>query len=137
MTMPKTNIIHSCECACGLVQLRCKGEPLRTSICHCFECQKRTGSVFGVQARFLKQDVVLDGDITNYTRISDNGNEVKYEFCPSCGTTMRLILSAAPEIIVVPIGLFGDKEFQNPTVSVYEQRKHGWVSFECTMEHIG
>lgn len=136
MMMPKTNIIHSCECACGLVQLRCKSEPVRTSICHCFECQKRTGSVFGVQARFIKQDVILDGDVVSYTRISDDGNEVRYEFCPACGTTMRLALSAAPEIIVIPIGLFGDKEFHNPTVSVYEERKHGWVSFECTMEHI-
>lgn len=134
--MPKTNIIHSCECACGLVQLRCKSEPIRTSICHCFECQKRTGSVFGVQARFIKQDVILDGDVVSYTRISDDGNEVRYEFCPACGTTMRLALAAAPEIIVIPIGLFGDKEFHNPTVSVYEERKHGWVSFECTMEHI-
>ena len=136
MTMPKTNIIHSCECACGLVQLRCKGEPIRTSICHCFECQKRTGSVFGVQARFLKEHVILDGDVVSYTRINDDGNEVRYEFCPSCGTTMRLIFSAVPEIIVVPVGLFGNKEFHRPTVSIYEERMHGWVSFECTVEHI-
>ncbi|ANB99944.1 GFA family protein [Vibrio parahaemolyticus] len=131
-----TNIIHTGECACGLVQLRCKDEPLRTSICHCFECQKRTGSVFGVQAKFDKEQVILDGDTTNYTRISDDGNEVKYEFCSACGTTMRLLLSAAPEIVVVPVGIFNNTEFHEPKVSIYEQRKHGWVSFECTMEHI-
>jgi hypothetical protein len=89
-----------------------------------------------VQARFNKEHVILDGDVISYTRISDDGNEVRYEFCPSCGTTMRLILSAAPDIIVVPVGLFGDKEFHSPTVSVYEERMHGWVSFECTIEHI-
>lgn len=49
---------------------------------------------------------------------------------------MRLLLPAAPEIVVVPVGLFGDKEFHRPTVSIYEERKHGWVSFECTLEHI-
>ncbi|MEF1342095.1 aldehyde-activating protein, partial [Vibrio rotiferianus] len=26
--------------------------------------------------------------------------------------------------------------FPQPTISIYEQRKHGWVHFECTMEHI-
>lgn len=34
--------------------------PVRIGICHCFECQRRTGSVFGVQARFPRQDVGHD-----------------------------------------------------------------------------
>ncbi|MGI3037922.1 GFA family protein [Vibrio diabolicus] len=131
-----TTTIHTCECACGLVELRCKGEPIRTSVCHCFECQKRTGSVFGVQARFDKEHVTLNGEVTCYTRMGDDGNEVQYEFCPSFGTTMRLLVSTFPEIMIIPVGLFTDKEFHQPTVSIYEQRKHGWVSFECTMEHI-
>ncbi len=132
-----TKITHTCECACGLVQLRCTAEPIRTSICHCFECQKRTGSVFGVQARFNKNQVILDGDITSYTRIADSGNHVQYEFCPACGTTMRLQLPDAPDYAIIPMGLFNNKEFPEPTVSIYEQRKHGWVSFDCTMEHVG
>ncbi|EHC9865394.1 GFA family protein [Vibrio alginolyticus] len=131
-----TKTIHTCECACGLVEIRCKGEPTHTSVCHCFECQKRTGSVFGVQARFEKEHVTLNGEVTSYTRIGDDGSEVQYDFCPSCGTTIRLFVSAYPEIMIIPVGLFTDKEFHQPTVSVYEQMKHGWVSFECTTEHI-
>ncbi|MGR5237519.1 GFA family protein [Vibrio alfacsensis] len=130
------NTIHTCECACGLVQLRCQGVPARTSICYSFECQKRTGSVFGVQARFDKNQVILDGEVTTYTRIRDAKNNVQYEFCPACGTTMRLLFSAAPDHAIIPIGLFGNKEFPAPSVSIYEQRKHGWVSFECTIEHF-
>ncbi|MGR5130947.1 GFA family protein [Vibrio alfacsensis] len=131
-----TKITHTCECACGLVQLRCTGEPVRTSICHCFECQKRTGSVFGVQARFKKYHVALNGNVISFTRISVLGDNVQYEFCPACGTTMRLLLSNVPGYAIIPIGLFDNKEFPQPTISIYEQRKHGWVSFECTMEHI-
>ncbi|PFG58404.1 hypothetical protein ATG66_0954 [Vibrio sp. ES.051] len=131
-----TTTIHTCECACGLVEIRCKGEPIHTSVCYCFECQKRTGSVFGVQARFEKERVSLNGDVTRYIRVGDDGSEAQYEFCPSCGTTMRVLLSALPNISVIPIGLFTDKEFHEPIISIYEQRTHGWVSFECTMEHI-
>ncbi|ARR09478.1 hypothetical protein Vc3S01_A1505 [Vibrio campbellii] len=50
---------------------------------------------------------------------------------------MRLQLSDAPDYAIIPMGLFNNKEFPEPTVSIYEQRKHGWVSFDCTMEHVG
>jgi hypothetical protein len=89
-----------------------------------------------VQAKFNKEQVILDGDVTSYTRLCDSGNQVQYEFCPACGTTMRLLLSDATDFVVVPVGLFNNNEFPQPTISIYEQRKHGWVHFECTMEHI-
>jgi hypothetical protein len=34
------------SCSCGQLHLTCTGEPGRVSMCHCLECQKRTGSVF-------------------------------------------------------------------------------------------
>lgn len=40
------------SCSCGQLTARVTGEPVRVSICHCLACQRRTGSVFGVQARF-------------------------------------------------------------------------------------
>ncbi|GEA20467.1 hypothetical protein VH1807_contig00007-0111 [Vibrio harveyi] len=92
--------------------------------------------MFGVQARFHKDQVILDGDTTSYTRIADSGNQVHYEFCPACGTTMRLLIPDAPDYVVIPMGLFNNKEFPQPTISIYEQRKQGWVSFDCTMEHV-
>ena len=84
----KDRNIRSCECRCGAVNLVCRGEPQRTSVCHCYECQKRTGSVFGVQARFPIEQVTLSGEVTYFSRISDTGSEVTYQFCPQCGTTM-------------------------------------------------
>ncbi|WP_322804429.1 GFA family protein [Vibrio alfacsensis] len=131
-----TKITHTCDCVCGLVQIRCTEEPINTSICHCFDCQKRTGSVFGVQARFHKDWVILDGDVIRYSRINDTGGQIQYEFCPACGTTMRLVLSDFPEDVVIPMGLFHGQEFPEPTISIYESKKHGWMSFDCTMKHI-
>lgn len=78
----KDRNIRSCECRCGAVNLVCRGEPQRTSVCHCYECQKRTGSVFGVQARFPIEQVTLSGEVTSFSRISDTGNEVTYQFLP-------------------------------------------------------
>lgn len=131
----KMPTIRTATCTCNLVSIRCKGEPIRTAVCHCFECQRRTGSVFGVQARYLTSNAILDGDIASYTRIADSGNQVTYDFCPRCGTTMQLRLSAAPEFAVIPLGVFKEQDFASPSFSVYEQRKKGWVLFNCEMEH--
>ncbi|CAM3068979.1 GFA family protein [Vibrio neptunius] len=127
--------IRMADCSCGQVNLVCRGEPVRTSVCHCFECQKRTGSVFGVQARFEQEQVSFSGDLVEYTRISDSGNEVTYSFCPRCSTTMSLKLSAARNFIVIPVGIFQEQDFHTPSFSVYEERQHGWVKFDCQMEH--
>ncbi|NVD08867.1 GFA family protein [Vibrio sp. JPW-9-11-11] len=132
--MAQQQRVRMADCSCGQVNLVCRGEPIRTAVCHCFECQKRTGSVFGVQARFLKQHVSYSGEMVDYTRLSDSGNCVTYSFCPRCSTTMLLRLQAAPDSIVVPVGVFNEKAFPSPGISVYEQRKSGWVKFDCQLE---
>jgi len=38
-------------CSCGKLSAAAEGDPIRISICHCHACQRRTGSVFGAQAR--------------------------------------------------------------------------------------
>jgi hypothetical protein len=32
-------------CSCGQLRLEIEGEPSRVSMCHCMECQRRTGAV--------------------------------------------------------------------------------------------
>lgn len=132
--MTQQQRITMADCSCGQVNLVCRGEPVRTAVCHCFECQKRTGSVFGVQARFLKQQVSYSGEMIEYTRLNDSGNSVTYWFCPRCSTTMLMRLHAASDSIVVPVGVFNNKAFPAPGVSIYEQRQSGWVKFDCQLE---
>ena len=52
-TIPLVSTRHA-ACSCGQLRLTVEGEPVRVSICHCLACQRRTGSVFGVQARFRR-----------------------------------------------------------------------------------
>jgi hypothetical protein len=48
-------------CSCEQLKVTCTGEPVRISMCHCLACQRRTGSVFGVQARFPSDNVQIEG----------------------------------------------------------------------------
>jgi hypothetical protein len=49
-------------CRCVNLRAECAGEPVRVSVCHCLECQRRTGSAFSVQARFPAGSVEVEGD---------------------------------------------------------------------------
>jgi hypothetical protein len=97
------------------------------SVCHCLACQKRTGSAFGYQARFPRDSVRIEGDAHEYVRISDEGEPRTYSFCPQCGSTVYYVLDSAPDVVAVPVGAFADPTFPEPTVSVWESRKHAWV----------
>jgi len=39
---------HAAACNCGQLRLTCEGQPVRVSMCHCLECQRRTGAVLSV-----------------------------------------------------------------------------------------
>jgi hypothetical protein len=38
--------------------------------------------------------------------------------------------------IAIPIGAFAEPEFPAPTFSVYEERKHSWVTLPENIEHM-
>ena len=103
-------------------------------MCHCLACQRRTGSAFGFQARFPGDRVRVAGRHTEYVRISDAGEERRFHFCPDCGATVFYTTADAPDVIAVPVGAFADPSFPSPWVSVYESRRHAWVSLPGGVE---
>ena len=115
-------------CSCGQLSLVAEGDPVRVSMCHCLECQRRTGSAFGVQARFPRARVRIEGRSTEYTRMSDDGDPRTFSFCPECGATVSYHLPGEDDVVAVPVGAFADPAFPPPTRSVYEVRRHEWVS---------
>lgn len=123
------------SCSCGQLTARVSGEPVRNSICHCLNCQRRTGSPFAQQARYLREHVSVSGKSTAYDRFGDSGNRAVFHFCPTCGDTVYYEMDAMPLYLAIPVGAFADPAFPAPTVSVYENRKHSWVIPPADAEH--
>lgn len=124
------------SCSCGKLTIGTRGEPLRVSICHCLACQKRTGSVFGAQARFAADAVTIAGQSREYVRMGDEGGSTRFHFCPECGSTVFYRSDASPDTIAIPVGAFGDPAFPQPGISVYEVRQHHWVRLPDGIEHL-
>lgn len=128
---------RTAACSCGQLTLTTQAEPIRVSVCHCLACQRRTGSVFGAQARFERNAVTISGQSSQYVRIGDEGSQVIFNFCPNCGATVYYLVQGYDVAnIAVPVGAFADPGFPAPTFSVYEDRMHSWVSLPGGIEHM-
>lgn len=112
---------------CGQLRATCTGELVRVSMCHCFACQRRTGSVFGVQARFSADQVEIVGESREYVRVGDSGLPIVQRFCPACGSTVWWTLERDSGLVGVAVGAFADPGFPAPWVAVYEDCRHPWT----------
>ena len=124
------------SCSCGQLTVTVSGDPVRISICHCLACQRRTGSVFGAQARFRRAGAAIDGRSNAYVRVADSGRKLTFNFCPDCGATVHYAIDGHDDLIAIPVGAFADPHFPAPAYSVYEDRRHGWVGIPPGVEHM-
>jgi len=106
------------------------------AICHCTECQRRTGSAFGVSAHFPKEQVRIEGPSKVYVRASDSGRKVEFHFCPDCGTSVFWYAEVRPEHIGIASGNFADPLMPWPTVSIWEMTRHPWVTFDHPVDRF-
>lgn len=127
---------RNASCSCGQLTVTTEEDPIRISICHCLACQRRTGSLFGAQARFRRAAVTISGVSTPYVRVGDSGGKATFHFCPSCGSTVHYEIEGMDDAVAVPVGAFADPTFPWPSVSVYEARKHAWVQLPEPIEHF-
>lgn len=117
---------RTARCECGQLSITVPDTPRGVGVCHCFACQRRTGSVFAALAAFDPPWSVA-GVATEYLRIGDReGTRITFRFCPVCGTNL-FHTEAENEGVSVAIGAFADPAFAPPEVSVYDSRRHEWV----------
>ena len=118
---------RTASCSCGNVTVTCAGEPAKVSLCHCTECQRRTGSAFGIAAFFAREAVAASGRTNTFRRPADSGFDVVFHFCPQCGGTVWWEPGRMPDLVAVAAGAFADPDFPAPSQVVYGRHRHRWV----------
>ena len=129
---------RTASCRCGQLRVTTTGEPVRVSVCHCLDCQKRSGSAFASQARWPKECVEFDGASRVWVHEADSGNRVEFSFCPECGSTVHYAIKDDPDgLVAVAVGAFDDPHSLKPHYSVWEERKHDWIEINGPgIEHL-
>ena len=69
-------------CHCGQVRYVILGAPLRSSLCHCRDCQRHAGAPVVAWTLVPLDFVVIHGDPAVYASSADG----RRYFCPNCGT---------------------------------------------------
>ena len=127
---------HTASCRCGQLKATVTGEPVRVSVCHCLNCQKRSGSAFAAQARWPAGQVAVEGRSNSFEKVADSGNRATFHFCPECGSDVHYSIDGKFEgMIAIPLGAFDDPYFLTPKFSVWEKRMHHWVEISGDVEH--
>ena len=137
MKIDTTIKTRTASCACGQLTVTTKGpDPERRSLCNCHLCQKQTGSVIGVQARFPSEEVTIKGKSTSWKFPGKDGKTVTgrtcadggvtFHFCPICGSTVYYLIDADKEHIGLKVGAFADPTFPPPIIAGFEEYKYPW-----------
>ena len=125
-------------CICGQLSLTYDGpDPERISLCQCYSCQKRSGSLISVQTRLPIDHVTIEGESKTFTfpqpgkppveyRSCDSSG-VTYHFCPECGSTLYGEGALAPGFFITEVGGFNDSTFPEPIISGFEAEGAAWM----------
>jgi hypothetical protein len=139
VNMDSTIKTRVASCACGQLTVTTKGpDPERRSLCNCHLCQKQTGSVIGVQARFPSEEVTIKGKSNSWKFPGKDGKTVTgrtcadggvtFHFCPICGSTVYYLIDADKDHIGVKVGAFADPTFPAPIIAGFEEYQFPWAN---------
>lgn len=126
LTRLKAMSEHKASCACGGLVITCQGEPVAVVQCHCKDCKKRTGSVFGVGIYYSMDKVDIRGVSQRYIRTGLSGAPIEEFFCPVCASTLYWKTERHPGGLGISYGCVEGLDLP-PVRTVFEQDRCSWV----------
>ena len=113
-------------CQCGRVRYRFDGEPLGLAVCHCTECQKQSGSAFGMSLAVASASFrLIAGELKTFTVLCDSGRTKHCSFCADCGT--RIHHRTDDAFLSIKAGTLDDTSWLSPDAHYWTKRKQPWV----------
>jgi hypothetical protein len=120
---------HDGGCTCRHVRYRLLGEPLFVHCCHCYWCQRETGSAFALNAMIEAERVqCLAGDVTVVETPTHSGKGQKISRCPKCEIAVWSNYAGAGDAVrFVRIGTLDEPARLPPDIHIFTASKQPWV----------
>ena len=118
------------RCLCDTVQYRLNGEPLTVYACHCTDCQKRSGSAFGLSMWVRRADIVVaKGEAATLEVTGVDGKPRHHRTCAKCGTRLWSERPDRLEIAVLRPGTLEDTKWLRPVAHLWTRSAQPWFTF--------
>ena len=111
------------HCLCGAVQCQANVAPIATVNCHCTDCRRVTGSVYGTVLYFERSDVTITGALGSFEHKSDRGSALTKQFCAVCGSQVFVMNGAYPTWIGIRAGCIDQTSNIQPQRNVFVESK--------------
>jgi hypothetical protein len=119
-------------CLCGAVRYSADAEPAIILVCHCRDCQKFTGSAFGLLIGLPQTAVKIQGELKTFTSTGDSGKPIVRRFCPTCGSSIAEEPANQPGLTIINGGALDDPTSITPTTEIYCDRALPWAQLAGT-----
>ena len=124
------------RCLCGDVSYVFTGAPLRSTVCHCATCRRRTGSLFSAHLWFEPAQLAFDGHLLSYGFTTDAGRHVSTHFCGRCGTTLWFEAEVTPGLQALCAGtLDNPNEWTRPGRELFCVNKPDFLELDIAETH--
>ena len=120
---------HAGGCQCGNIRYEVTGEPKQVVACHCTDCQRQSGSAFGLTMVVDEENFrLLQGELKTFESTSAAGRAKLGAFCPDCGTRIYHKPEWRKGSVSVKPGTLDETQWLKPTVHLWTDSKQGWVT---------
>lgn len=114
-------------CNCGRIRYEVLSAPLLTYVCHCGNCQKRSGSAFGMGMVIPVVDLLVHGELSCWERVSDTGNRNPRYSCATCGNVIYGLGAYTPGLAKLMPGTLSNTKEVRPDVHIWTSSAQDWV----------
>jgi hypothetical protein len=116
-------------CQCGALRYEVRAEPLAVYVCHCTECQRQSGSAFGMSAMVPRPALIYTKGVPRrLTRKADSGRSIESDMCESCGVRPVNLPAANDKVAIVKPGTLDDTSWLHPVGHIWTKSAQAWVS---------
>jgi hypothetical protein len=118
------------RCLCGAAEYRVTAEPMTVYACHCTNCQKRSGSAFGISLWVPRTAVeVTKGEVALLAFTGEDGRERRRRHCPRCTTALWLEPVRHEALAIVLGGTLDDTSWLRPVAHLWTRSAQPWLAF--------
>lgn len=114
-------------CACGALRYAVTGKPLSVHACHCTDCQKLSGSAFGLSMVLREADFRLTQGASQTHDFAASRNRMLRHGCGQCGVALWFSSPDYADIIAIKPGTLDDTSSLRPVAHMWVRSAQPWL----------